>query len=270
MKRFSTLELLTDDGGAATLWLNRPAVNNAFNAQMIDELHDVLAQVETDSQVRLLVLRGRGRHFSAGADLQWMHASAQLGLEANLAEARRLSDLMHRLYTLPCPTLAVVQGAAFAGALGLVSCCDMAIAAEDARFSLSEVRLGLAPAVISPYVVQALGSRATRRYTLTGDLFTATEGLALGLLADVCAPAALDDYAARWVGNLLRNGPQAMRASKALLLEVGEGRLSEPLRRRTEQVIAQLRASSEGQEGIGAFLEKRAPAWQPAWQEVQP
>jgi methylglutaconyl-CoA hydratase len=264
MKRFATLELLLDSRGLATLWLDRPDVNNAFNAQMIDELHEALTQVQGDSRVRLLVLRGRGQHFSAGADLRWMQASAQLGLEANLAEARRLSDLMHRLYTLPLPTLAVVRGAAFAGALGLVSCCDMAIAADDARFSLSEVRLGLAPAVISPYVVRAIGARATRRYTLTGDRFTAADALALGLLAEVSTAPALDNLVTRWTANLLRNGPQAMRASKALLTQVTEGSLDEPLRRRTEQVIAELRSSPEGQEGMCAFLEKRTPAWQEA------
>jgi methylglutaconyl-CoA hydratase len=264
MNMFSTLELELDPQGVATLWLNRPEKNNAFNAPMITELIQALEQLRTDSTLRALVLRGRGAHFSAGADLAWMQESVNLGLEGNLADARKLSDLMHALYTLPVPTLAAVQGAAFGGAVGLVSCCDMALGAETAVFSLSEVRLGLAPAVISPYVVQAIGARATRRYTLTADRFDAATAQALGLLAEVCPLQALDNAVEQWTATLLKNGPAALRASKALLLEVGDGTVTETLRRSTEQVIAQLRSGSEGQEGLKAFLEKRAPAWQGA------
>jgi len=262
MNSFTTLEWVRDTRGVVTLWLNRPDKNNAFNAQMLAELTEALATLKADTDCRLLVLRGRGRHFSAGADLRWMQASIHLGYDDNLADARVLSDLLHALYTLPVPTLAVVHGSAFGGALGLISGCDMAIAADDALFSLSEVRLGLAPAVISPYVVRAIGARATKRYTLTGDRFGASQACQLGLLADVYPADSLDTAVAEWAASLLKNGPVAQRASKALLLEVAEADLSEPLRRRTEQLIAQLRCGAEGQEGIKAFLEKRAPAWQ--------
>lgn len=262
MNSFSTLEWVRDTRGVVTLWLNRPDKNNAFNAQMLDELTQALTALKADAGCRLLILRGRGKHFSAGADLHWMQASVELGYADNLADARVLSDLLHTLYTLPVPTLVVVQGSAFGGALGLISCCDMAIAADDALFSLSEVRLGLAPAVISPYVVRAVGARATKRYTLTGDRFGARQACQLGLLAEVYPAESLDTAVAEWAANLLRNGPAALRASKALLLEVGEGNLDAPLRRTTEQLIAELRCGAEGQEGIRAFLEKRAPAWQ--------
>ncbi|WP_263262222.1 enoyl-CoA hydratase-related protein [Pseudomonas sp. RIT-PI-S] len=261
MTNFSTIELEQDAQGVVTLWLNRPDKNNAFNALMIAELSEALAQVSSDARARLLLLRGRGKHFSAGADLTWMQASVDLGYQDNLADARKLSDLLHTLHTLPLPTLAVVNGAAFAGALGLVSCCDMAIGAEDSLFSLSEVRLGLAPAVISPYVAQAIGARATRRYTLTADRFDAQRARELGLLAELYPEPALDSAAVQWATTLLKNGPAAMRASKALLLRVGEGPITEALRRATEQVIAELRSGEEGQEGIKAFLEKRTPNW---------
>jgi len=262
MTNFSTVTLEQHADGIATLWLNRPDKNNAFNALMISELCEALHLIAADSGLRLLILRGRGRHFSAGADLAWMQASVNLSLDENLADARALGDMLEALHTLPVPTLAVVNGAAFGGAVGLACCCDMAIGTQDAQFSLSEVRLGLAPAVISPYVTQAIGARATRRYTLTAERFDATRAQALGLLAEVYAPEALEGALSQWVANLVNNGPAALRASKALLLEVGNGVVSEPLRRRTEEVIAQLRSGAEGQEGIAAFLQKRAPTWQ--------
>src|SRR5690606_17910016 len=159
---FNTIQLEHHPQGHATLWLNRPARHNAFNAQMIDELLQALEQLQGNDRLRLLALRGRGRHFSAGADIEWMREAAALDYAANLRDAEALGELMYRLYQLPMPTLAVVQGAAFGGALGLIACCDLALGAEDAQLSLSEVRIGLAPAVISPYVVKAIGERATR------------------------------------------------------------------------------------------------------------
>ena len=262
MTDFSTIELEKDSRGVATLWLDRPEKHNAFNAQMIDELIRALQQVAEDERVRFLLLRGRGKHFSAGADLSWMQASAGLDYAANLNDAHQLGELMSRLYHLPCPTLAVVQGAAFGGAVGLVACCDIAVGASDATFSLSEVRIGLVPAVISPYLVQAMGERATRRYALSAERFSGERAGELGLLGE-CYPAAeLEAEVEQWVANLLHNGPQAMRAAKALLQEVGSGVLDERIRPRTEQVIASIRVSEEGQEGLGAFLQKRKPAWQ--------
>lgn len=180
---FATIELITDPRGFATLWLNRPDKNNAFNAQMIRELILALDQVQSDAGLRFLLVRGRGRHFSAGADLAWMQQAAELDYNTNLDDARELAELMYSLAKLKIPTLAVVQGAAFGGALGLISCCDMAIATADAQFCLSEVRIGLAPAVISPFVVQAIGERAARRYALTAERFDGQRAQQMGLIA---------------------------------------------------------------------------------------
>ena len=262
MTDFTTVQLEKDPRGFATLWLNRPEKNNAFNAEMIRELILALEAVAGDHTLRFLLLRGRGKHFSAGADLAWMQASAKLDYNANLGDARELAELMYNLHGLKIPTLAVVQGAAFGGAVGLVSCCDMAIGTEDALFSLSEVRIGLAPAVISPFVVQAVGERAARRYALTAERFDGHRARELGLLAEAYPDTELDAQVEGWVNNLLLNSPQAMQASKDLLREVASGVLSPNLRRYTENAIARIRVSPEGQEGLNAFLEKRTPAWQ--------
>lgn len=261
MTTFSTIELNKDPRGFATLWLNRPEKNNAFNAEMIRELVSAIDQVQADKTLRFLVLRGRGKHFSAGADLTWMQQSAKLDFEANLTDARELAELMYSLYHLKLPTLAVVQGAAFGGAVGLVACCDMAIGAHDALFSLSEVRIGLAPAVISPFVVKAMGERATRRYAISGERFSGERTRDLGLLSETYAAAELDDALQAWLDNLMLNSPQAMRASKDLLREAASVSLSPALRRYTENAIARIRVSPEGQEGLSAFLEKRKPNW---------
>ena len=261
MTDFQTIELNKDARGFATLWLNRPEKNNAFNAEMIRELVQAIDTVQADKSLRFLLLRGRGKHFSAGADLAWMQQSAKLDFDANLTDARELAELMYSLYHLKLPTLAVVQGAAFGGAVGLVACCDMAIGAHDARFSLSEVRIGLAPAVISPFVVKAMGERATRRYAMTGERFSGERARDLGLLSDTYAAAELDDALHGWLDNLLLNSPQAMRASKDLLREAASISLSPALRRYTENAIARIRVSPEGQEGLNAFLEKRKPNW---------
>lgn len=261
MNDFTTIELQRDPRGIVTLWLNRPDKNNAFNALMIAELVQVLRQLNDDEQVRFLLLRGRGKHFSAGADLAWMQASAKLDYAANLKDAHELGELMSLLYHLPFPTLAVVQGAAFGGAVGLAACCDIAIGAADALFSLSEVRIGLVPAVISPYVVQALGERASRRYALSGERFSGERARELGLLAEAYPADELEAAVEQWISTLLLNSPQAMRVGKALLHDVGSGVLSDALRQRTESTIAGIRVSAEGQEGLNAFLEKRPPAW---------
>ncbi|MDH0747700.1 gamma-carboxygeranoyl-CoA hydratase [Pseudomonas sp. GD03842] len=258
---FDTLELEHDPRGFATLWLNRPEKNNAFDAQMIRELIIALDRLQNDSRLRFLVLRGRGRHFSAGADLAWMQESANLDFNTNLGDARELGELMYNLAKLKLPSLAVVQGAAYGGALGLVSCCDMAIGADDAQFCLSEVKIGLAPAVISPFVTQAIGPRHARRYALTGERFNGLRATEIGLLAASYPLAELDRRVDEWVTNLLANSPQAMRVSKELLREVGDGELSPALRRYCENTIARIRVSAEGQEGLQAFLNKREPRW---------
>ena len=260
-------QLIEDPRGFATLWLDRPERRNALDAALIDELNRYLQAVATRPQLRFLLLRGRGEHFSAGADLAWMQAAAHLDYAANLADARALGDLLYHLDALPLPTLAVVQGAAFGGALGLISACDLALGSADALFCLSEVRLGLAPAVISPFVVRALGVRQAQRYALTAERFDGHRALELGLLSD-CLPAdRLEAGVDAWIARLLANGPQAMRATKALLRACGDSALSPAaLREQSETTIARLRVSAEGQEGLRAFLDKR----QPSWQEGQP
>lgn len=262
MSDFNTLELLTDPRGFATLWLSREAKNNAFNAEMIRELILALDKVQADPSLRFLLVRGRGKHFSAGADLAWMQQSAELDYHTNLDDARELAELMYNLAKLKLPTLAVVQGAAFGGAVGLVSCCDLAIGTDDAQFCLSEVRIGLAPAVISPFVVQAIGERAARRYALTAERFSGQRAQELGLLSESYPASELESQVESWISNLLLNSPQAMRSSKELLREVGSGALNPALRRYCENAIARIRVSPEGQEGLRAFLHKRPPSWQ--------
>ena len=262
MSDFNTVELVNDPRGFATLWLSRQEKNNAFNAEMIRELIIALDQVQADATLRFLLIRGRGKHFSAGADLAWMQQSAELDYHTNLDDARELAELMYNLAKLKIPTLAVVQGAAYGGALGLISCCDMAIGADDAQFCLSEVRIGLAPAVISPFVVQAIGERAARRYALTAERFDGQQAQAIGLLAQSYPFDELNKQVEQWTANLLLNSPAAMRASKDLLREVGNGALTPALRRYCENAISRIRVSAEGQEGLRAFLQKRAPSWQ--------
>ncbi|RHW20413.1 gamma-carboxygeranoyl-CoA hydratase [Pseudomonas jilinensis] len=262
MTTFNTLELDFSPRGVATLWLNRPEKNNAFNAEMIAELLRAFDCVQQHDAVRFMLLRARGKHFCAGADLEWMRAAAALDYNANLEDAQELADVMARLEQLPVPTLAVVQGAAYGGALGLIGCCDMAIGTPDSQFCLSEVRIGLTPAVISPFVVKAIGERAMRRYALSAERFSGETARELGLLAE-CHPAAeLEAEVQRWTDNLLLNSPAALRSTKALLREVKHGELSPALRRYTEEAIARIRVSPEGQEGLKAFLEKRPPRWQ--------
>lgn len=262
MTSFKTIELEYSDNGVATLWLNRPERNNAFNAEMISELLTALDKVQAAAGLRFLLLRGRGKHFSAGADLAWMHECAKLDYPANLRDAQELGQLMASLAQLSLPTLAVVQGAAFGGALGLISCCDIAIGTSDSLFSLSEVRIGLLPAVISPYVVQAIGQRAARRYAMTAERFSGERARELGLLAECYPTEQLDVALQDWVNNLLQNSPQAMSATKALMQTVKHGELTGDIRSYTEAAIAGIRVSAEGQEGLRAFLEKRKPAWQ--------
>ncbi|MCJ8169100.1 gamma-carboxygeranoyl-CoA hydratase [Atopomonas sediminilitoris] len=262
MTAYTHIALDIAANGVATLWLNRPEKNNAFNAEVIRELIHALDEIEANKAIRFMLLRGKGKHFSAGADLAWMQQAAELDYNANLQDARELAEVMANLYKLPIPTLAVVQGAAFGGALGLIACCDMAIGADDALFCLSEVKIGLAPAVISPFVTKAIGERAMRRYSLTAERFDGVRAQQLGLLAECYRADELQAALDSWVDNLLHNGPQAMRACKALLMEVGPGALSPALRRYTEGAISRLRSSAEGQEGLQAFLAKRQPNWQ--------
>ncbi|WP_192034598.1 enoyl-CoA hydratase-related protein [Halomonas sp. YLGW01] len=256
--------LTIDERGVAWLTLDRPAVLNAFDDHLIGELNDHLdrlAAAAERSEVRALVLRSEGKHFSAGADLGWMKRMVDYSLEDNLKDSRELSRLMQGLDTLPCPTLCRVQGAAFGGAVGLAACCDVVIASEKAKFCLSEVKIGLAPAVISPYVQRAIGARQMRRYALTAEVIQADAAERLGLVHRIAEPDALDDAVSAMLDTLLAASPQAQRATKALLATVGRDPDSEATRERCCRVIGQLRVSDEGQEGLAAFFDKRTPRW---------
>ncbi len=250
-----------DDRGVATVTLDRSELHNAFDDELIAALTGTFEALGRDSRVRVVVLAARGKSFSAGADLRWMRRMAAYSREENLVDARSLARLMRTLDELPKPTVAVVQGPAYGGGVGLIACCDVALASPRATFCLSEVRLGIVPAVISPYFVAAIGPRAARRYMLTAETFDAEEARRLGLVHEVVDPAALWPAAERVLEALLRNGPQALGAAKALVARVARSPLDDALVAHTAERIASIRASDEGREGLGAFLEKRAPAW---------
>jgi methylglutaconyl-CoA hydratase len=250
-----------DARGVATVTLNRPEKHNAFDDAVIAELRSTFDELANRTEVRVVVLGSQGRNFSAGADLGWMQRMANYDYEHNLADARLLAEMLASLYRLPQPTIARVQGAAFGGAVGLVSCCDMAVASERASFCLSEVKIGLIPATISPYVIRAMGERAARRYFATAERFTASEAHRLGLVSEVTAEDQLDAAVEQLVGALLQNGPLAVRAAKQLVADVAGHEISPELVEDTCEGIARIRVSEEGQEGLGAFLNKRQPAW---------
>ena len=253
--------LQTDARGVATLVLNRPEKHNAFDDTMIADLLQFLDNIEHDKSIRVLVLRAQGKSFSAGADLDWMRRMADYDLEQNLADARQLARLMYRLNRLNKPVIALVQGASFGGGVGLIACCDIAIASADAIFSLSEVRLGLIPSVISPYVIAAIGSRAARRYFLRGERFDAACALQLGLIHQVVEPETLDASLEYCIEALLNSGPNAQAAAKELIQQVQGRAIDESLIEETARRIAEVRASDEAREGLNAFLEKREPDW---------
>jgi methylglutaconyl-CoA hydratase len=251
-----------DERGIATLAMNRPELHNAFDDALIADLTAELKLLEADGGVRVVLLTGSGRSFSAGADLNWMRRMADYTREENLRDALGLAALMQTLNGLSKPTIALVQGAAYGGGVGLVACCDMAIATRRAAFCLSEVKLGLMPAVISPYVIAAIGARACRRYFLTAEPFDALEALRLGLVAEVAEDdAALLARGLDLAEMLLKNGPRAMAAAKDLIAAVSGQPLDEALISDTAGRIADRRASTEGREGLSAFLEKRTPQW---------
>ena len=249
------------EDGVATVTLNRAEVHNAFNDTIIADLTGVLRRLGDDDKVRAVVLMAEGKSFSAGADLGWMRRMAGYGHGENLADAGALAELMRMLNSLPKPTIARVQGSAFGGGVGLVACCDIAIASDAASFSLSEVRLGLIPAVISPYVVAAIGERASRRYFLTAERFDAAEALRLGLVHQVVPADQLDSAVETILTRLSEGGPKAQQAAKDLIFAVAHRPVDAGLIHDTAERIATIRASSEGREGLAGFLEKRKPAW---------
>lgn len=250
-------------GGIATVRMNRPEVHNALDDVLILGLAEALARARDHPAVRVIVLAGAGRSFSAGADLDWMRRMAENTYEENLAGARRLAAFLRFLNELPKPVVARVHGAAFGGAVGLISCCDIAVAVEPATFALSEVRLGIIPSVISPYVVAAIGPRQARRYVLTGERFGAAEALRIGLLHRVVPSDALDAAVGETAAALLLAGPVAQAAGKRLVADMAFRPVDDSLVDETSRRIAELRATPEGREGMSAFLEKRKPGWVP-------
>jgi methylglutaconyl-CoA hydratase len=247
--------------GVETVTLNRPEVRNAFNDEVIAELTAVFVEIAKRPEVRCVVLAGHGAAFCAGADLNWMKRMAAYTREENLADASALARMLEVLYRCPQPTIARVQGDVYAGGLGLVAACDMAVAVDTAHFCLSEVKLGLIPATISPYVIRALGTRASHRYFLTAERFSAAEALRLGLVHEVVPPEQLDAAVDGIAQALVQAGPEAVKACKRLLHEVAGHDITPGLVRRTVEGIADIRASEEGREGIQSFLGKRKPGW---------
>lgn len=262
--------ITVDHRGVATLTMNRPEIHNAFDVDTVSALTEALVEIKGRQDVRVLVLTGAGKSFSAGADINWMRSMADFNQDENVEDALHLADLMSLLNGMPMPTVARVNGHAFGGGVGLVACCDIVIASHEARFALSEVRLGLVPAVISPYVINAIGERHARRFFLSGEAMSAKLARRVGLVHEIAKDRKLDDAVEDQVGMLLRGGPEALRESKELVFMVshhGES-ADEALKRRTAQLIAQLRVSPEGQEGLSAFLEKRQPAWTRSAEEI--
>ena len=247
----------------ALITLNRPEVHNAFDQTLIAELTDALLATGTDENVRAVVLLGAGESFCAGADLNWMRRMAGFSTAQNLADARALAAMLSMLNTLEKPTIARVHGAAFGGGVGLVACCDIAVAAHDATFAFSEARLGLIPATISPYVIEAIGARAARRYFLTAERFTAAEAYRLGLLHELVPPQELDARINELLGFLVTAGPHAQTECKALIRAIAHRPISADVLADTARRIARIRASPEGKEGVSAFLAKRKAAWVP-------
>jgi len=247
--------------GVATVRMNRPDVHNAFDDALIATLTAELRRLDELQQARVVVLAANGKSFSAGADLNWMQRMAKYSREENLRDAMALAGLMRSLDGMKKPTIAKVQGAAFGGGVGLVAACDIAIASTDATFSLSEVRLGLIPSVISPYVIAAIGERQARRYFLTAERFDAMEARRIGLVHEVVDSGALDEAVAKMTGQLLKGGPQALAAAKELIADVGRRPMDDALSAETARRIAAIRVENEGREGLAAFFDKRKPDW---------
>lgn len=254
---------ITHQGHVATITLARPEVRNAFNEELIAELTQAFTEQGRRDDVRAIVLTAEGKAFCAGADLNWMRKMADYTRAENLADAGKLAEMLRVIYDCPKPTVARIQGDVYAGGMGLVAACDMAVAVETAGFCLSEVKLGLIPATISPYVIRALGSRASHRYFLTAERFSAAEALRLGFVHEVVAlPEALDAKVDEIVQALVNAGPHAVTACKRLVQDVAEREIGTALIAQTVEGIADIRASAEGREGVQSFLQKRKPGWQ--------
>jgi len=257
---WQTLEIDKQDKVAAVI-LNRPEVRNAFNETAIAEIAQAFRELGADDNIRVIVLAAKGPAFCAGADLNWMKKMAGYTYEENRADAAQLAAMLHTIDSCPKPTVAKVQGDCYAGGMGLAAACDIAIAAESVNFCLSEVKLGLIPATISPYVIKSMGENAARRYFLTAERFSAQEALRIGFVHAVVSPEALDAAVEEVVKALALNSPHAVKEAKRLVREVAGMPLSDALIADTAQRIADIRSSEEGKEGVRAFLEKRKPGW---------
>ncbi|MBT8131016.1 MAG: enoyl-CoA hydratase/isomerase family protein [Gammaproteobacteria bacterium] len=252
-----------DQDGVLTLTLNKPERRNAFDDAQVATLTGRLLKADRDASVRVIILTGSSDTFCSGGDIGWMKKTAGLDVAQNYEDALRLAELMSVLNSIGKPTIARINGDAYGGGVGLIACCDIAVAVDNANFALSEVRLGLVPAVISPYVIAALGVQQSRRYMLTGEKFNAAHAVKLGLIHEAVEANELDHQVRHIVAQLLKGGPEALRESKELMAMVSHTDRSsnQTITRRTAEIIAQIRVSPEGQEGLGAFLEKRKPSW---------
>lgn len=249
----------TDQRGVCTISLNRPKVHNAFDPDTIEDLNIQLQFAADDDSVRVVVLTGEGETFSSGADINWMRSMVKYDHSKNSMDAMNLAKLLNKLYTLPKPTIALVNGSAFGGALGLIACCDIAIANQEANFAFTEVKLGIIPAVVSPYVVSAIGHRNAKRFFLTAEKFSANSALQTGLLHKAVKADDLNDALEYELELLLKAGPSAQHECKRLIQKLAG--ISDDVSEYTAELIAQIRISEEGQEGLEAFLEKRKPDW---------
>lgn len=245
----------------ATITLNRESKRNAFDDQLLKELYAQLKNAEADNKIRVIVLQSRGHHFSAGADIAWMKRMIQFNEEENLADAMMLAKVMKSLHFCTKPTIAVVQGAAFGGGAGLVAACDIAIASVDATFCFSEVRLGLIPAVISPYVIKAIGSKAANWLFLSAEMINAKKALELQLIQHCISPQELSSFARDYAYKITQGAPQAIQDCKTLIHEISGAPINDALIEKTAVLIAQKRVSSEAQQGLSAFLNKTKPDW---------
>ena len=257
---YETIEIEIGQG-IGIIWLNRPEVRNAFNETMIAELVAAFAELEANAEVRVVTLAGRGKVFCAGADLNWMKRMAEVDFEENRKDALTFGVMLNRLHTLKKPTVARLHGAAFAGGMGLAAACDIAVASADMEFCLSEVRLGLTPATIGPYVLAAMGERAAHRYFLTAERFTAAEAYRIGFVQEITQPHELDATVNAILGHLVQGAPGAHAATKDLIRAIVHRPIDAALMGDMAARIAAARASDEGREGVRSFLEKRPPSW---------
>lgn len=253
--------LLTIENHIATITLNRPDKRNAFNDDVISELTQAFAYCGKQDDVRVVVLSANGKAFCAGADLNWMRAMADYSHAENLADAGKLADMLATIYHCPKPTIAKIQGDVYAGGMGLVSACDIAISVDSANFCLSEVKLGLIPATISPYVIRAMGARQAHRYFLTAEVFDANTAWQMGFVQALTDSESLDTTTANIVKHLVNASPNAIKACKKLVQDVAYAEIDDALIKNTVAGIADIRASSEGKEGVQSFLQKRQPSW---------